>query len=192
MSIQFGFKTGCDSQEWVQELTLLQTRGSELCQAIVDPPRVRSHVSEGMKIAALYNTKMVEQLAALQAAVSSATQFVLECSPTMALQVDVLDELVTEFRKQEERRSCIKQSGMMVCNLILGSPTSRVWLAKRLDETIGQLGVEQAARWDADTKLEAFAELCRPGLRVGDRKGPWDVFLGDVTVLGGRASRGLF
>jgi chromosome segregation ATPase len=35
-------------QEWVEELTLLQARGSELCQAIVGPPRVRSHLSEGM------------------------------------------------------------------------------------------------------------------------------------------------
>jgi hypothetical protein len=37
-----------ECQEWVQELTLLQAWGSELCQAIVDPPRVRSHLPNGM------------------------------------------------------------------------------------------------------------------------------------------------
>jgi hypothetical protein len=30
-----------------EEVTLLQTRGSELCLAIVRPPRVRNHLSEG-------------------------------------------------------------------------------------------------------------------------------------------------
>jgi hypothetical protein len=35
-------------------------RGSDLCQAIVGPSRVRSHMSEGMRIVALLHTKMVE------------------------------------------------------------------------------------------------------------------------------------
>jgi hypothetical protein len=48
--------------ERVQELTLLQTRGSELCQAIVGPPKVRGHLSEGMWITIIHHIKMVEQL----------------------------------------------------------------------------------------------------------------------------------
>jgi hypothetical protein len=46
-------------------LTLLEARGSMLCQAIVSPPRVRSHVSEGMQIVALHHVEIVEQLVAL-------------------------------------------------------------------------------------------------------------------------------
>jgi hypothetical protein len=91
-------------QEWVEELTLLQARGSELCQAIVGPPRVRSHLSEGMQIAALHHAKMAKQLVMLWAAVASAMEFVLVCSPTQTFQVEVVDDLVAEFQKQEERR----------------------------------------------------------------------------------------
>jgi hypothetical protein len=52
-------------QEQIQELTLLQTWGSELCQAIFDPPRVRSHLSGGMWIVALHHTELAEQLPTL-------------------------------------------------------------------------------------------------------------------------------
>jgi hypothetical protein len=34
--------------ERVEELTFLQTQGSEICLDIVGPLRVRSHLSEGM------------------------------------------------------------------------------------------------------------------------------------------------
>jgi hypothetical protein len=63
-----------ESECWEQfeELTLLQTRGSELCLAIVSPPSVWNHLSEGMWVAALCHTKMAGELAALWAAVSSA------------------------------------------------------------------------------------------------------------------------
>jgi hypothetical protein len=40
-------------------------RGSELCLAIVNPPRVRNHLSVGMWITALLHTKMVGEIAAL-------------------------------------------------------------------------------------------------------------------------------
>jgi hypothetical protein len=48
-----------------QELTLLQTRGSELCLAIVGPPRVRNHLSEEMRLVALHHTEMAREHAAL-------------------------------------------------------------------------------------------------------------------------------
>jgi hypothetical protein len=37
-------------QQQFEELTLLQVWGSKLCLAIVSPPRVRNHLSEGMQI----------------------------------------------------------------------------------------------------------------------------------------------
>jgi hypothetical protein len=49
-------------QDLVQELTILQTRGSELCKAIVGPLTVRGHLLEGMQIAAICHTEMVGQL----------------------------------------------------------------------------------------------------------------------------------
>jgi hypothetical protein len=61
-----------------------------------------SHLSEGMRIAILCHTELVEQLAALQLTMCSAVQSVLRCSPTKSLRVDIVDELVTVFWKQEE------------------------------------------------------------------------------------------
>jgi hypothetical protein len=49
-------------REEFEDLTLLQTRGSELCHAIIGPPRARHHLTEGMWLAALHNTEMDESL----------------------------------------------------------------------------------------------------------------------------------
>jgi hypothetical protein len=57
--------------------------------------------------------------------VSSAVEFVLERSPTEALQVEVVDELVDKFEKQEERRSRLEKTSVRVCDLILGPPSGR-------------------------------------------------------------------
>jgi hypothetical protein len=58
--------------------------------------------------------------------VSSATQSVLGHSPTITFRVDVVDELLTEFREQAEWRSCLEKSSKRICNQILGPPSSRV------------------------------------------------------------------
>jgi hypothetical protein len=52
-----------------------------------------------MQITAPSHIEMVEQLAALQAAVSFTTEFVLGRSPTEAFHLEVGDELVIEFWK---------------------------------------------------------------------------------------------
>jgi hypothetical protein len=52
-------------REQLEELTLLQTRCSELCLTIVGPPQVRNHLSEEMRIAALRHTEMAEEFAIL-------------------------------------------------------------------------------------------------------------------------------
>jgi hypothetical protein len=86
-----------ECQERFQEFTLLQTWGSELCQTIVGPLRVRGHLSEGMWIVALHNTEMAEQLAVFWVVVSSATEFMPRRSPNETLWVEVVNELVVKF-----------------------------------------------------------------------------------------------
>jgi hypothetical protein len=60
--------------------------------------------AEGMWIAALHHTKMVEELAVLWAAVSSTVELALGRSPVETFRVEVVGELVDEFGKLEERR----------------------------------------------------------------------------------------
>jgi hypothetical protein len=85
-------------QEHLGELTLLLTRGSELCIAIVDPPWVKNHLSEGMQIATLHHIEMAGELAALQMVLSSTIEFTLGCLPDETFWVEVMDELVAEFQ----------------------------------------------------------------------------------------------
>jgi hypothetical protein len=124
-----------ECREQVQELTLLQTQGFKLCLAIVGPLRVRSHLSEGMRIATLCHTKMAEELAALRAAISSVAVFVLGCSPNEAFWVEV-DELIAKFLKQVEWRSLLERPSTSVCDIILGPPFGQAWLADRQEEAV--------------------------------------------------------
>jgi hypothetical protein len=84
-------------REQLEELTLFQTWGFELCLAIIDPPRVRNHLLEGMWIAALHHTEMAGELVALRAAVSYAVEFALGRSPDETFRVEVVDDLVAKF-----------------------------------------------------------------------------------------------
>jgi hypothetical protein len=86
-----------ERREQFEELTLLQTQGSELCHVIIDPPQTRHHLSEGMRLAALRHTEMAGELAVLWAAVSSATESVLGRSPNNTFRLEVVGELVVEF-----------------------------------------------------------------------------------------------
>jgi hypothetical protein len=86
-----------EHQEQFKELTLLQTRGSAPCHAIIDPPWVRHHLSKGMCIATLCHSKMAGELATLQAAVSIATESVLGHSPSNTFRGEVVSELAAEF-----------------------------------------------------------------------------------------------
>jgi hypothetical protein len=111
--------------EHFEELILLQTWGFELCFAIVGPPQVRNHLSEGMRIAALRHTEMVGELAALRAAVSSTMEMALGRSPDETFQVEIVGELVAEFRKLEGQCSRLEQLGVRIYDLLLGPPPSR-------------------------------------------------------------------
>jgi hypothetical protein len=112
-----------------------------------------------MWLAALRHTEMVEELAALRAAVSSATQSVLGRSPNNTFHMEVVGELVTEFQKMEERCSRLERHAMRICDLLLGPPPGRARLADHLDKAARQLRVELAARWEVDVELEALRTL---------------------------------
>jgi hypothetical protein len=56
--------------------------GVELCLSIIGPSQVMSPLPGRMRAAALHHTKVVEELIALQEAMSSATELVLGCSPS--------------------------------------------------------------------------------------------------------------
>jgi hypothetical protein len=72
-----------------------------------------------MLIAALCYIEMVGELAALWEAVSSTTEFTLGRLPNETFQVEVVDELLAEFWRQEERRSCLEglARGSAICSL---------------------------------------------------------------------------
>jgi hypothetical protein len=68
-----------------------------LCLAIVSPPRVRNHLSEGMLITDIHHTEMARELTVLREAVSSTAELALGHSPNETFRVEVVGELVAEF-----------------------------------------------------------------------------------------------
>jgi hypothetical protein len=50
--------------------------------------------------------------------------------------VEVVGELVVEFRKLERRCSQLEQSGVRICDLLLGLPPGRARLADRLEVAV--------------------------------------------------------
>jgi hypothetical protein len=124
----------------------LQIRGFEFCLVVVGPTGVRSHLSKGMRIAALRHTAIAKELVALRPTVSCVTEFALGRSPNDTFRVKVVDELIVKFRKQEEWWSHLERPGARLCDLILGPPSGRARLANQLEEATGQLGVEQDVR----------------------------------------------
>jgi hypothetical protein len=89
------FERECGEQ--FEELTLLQTRGFEMCYTIVGPPRARHHLFEGMRLATLRHTEITRELAVLQVVMSSTMDSVLGRSPSDTFRVEVEGELATEF-----------------------------------------------------------------------------------------------
>jgi hypothetical protein len=104
------------------------------------------HLSEGMRITALHHTKMVGELAMLRAAMSSAVELVLGCSPDKTFWVEAVGVVVAEFQKLEERFSRLERPSVRICDLLLG-PRAR--LADCLDEPLDSLGQSwlRGRRW---------------------------------------------
>jgi hypothetical protein len=138
-----------ERREQFEELTLLQTWGSELCLAIIGQPWVRNHLLEGMWATALRNTEMGGDLAVLRAVVSSTVESVLGRSSDETFRVEVMGELAVEFWKQEEQRSWLERPSARICDLLLGPPPGQARLADHLDEVVGQLGPRwlHGGRW---------------------------------------------
>jgi hypothetical protein len=109
-------------REQFEELSLLQTQGSELCHTIVGLPRVRHHLPKGAWLAALRHTKMAGELAVLGVAVSSTVESMLWCSPSKTFRVEVVGELAVEFQKMEDQRSQLERPAVRICDLLLGPP----------------------------------------------------------------------
>jgi hypothetical protein len=84
-------------REQFEELTLLQTQGSEPCNTIAGPHGVRHHLFEGLQLAALHHTEMAGELSVLRVAVSSSTESMLGCSPSDTFHVEVVGELAAKF-----------------------------------------------------------------------------------------------
>jgi hypothetical protein len=61
--------------------------------------------------------------------VSSTSEFALGCSPNETFQVEVVDELIAEFQKQEEWRSRLERPGARAYDLIMAPPSGRGRLA---------------------------------------------------------------
>jgi hypothetical protein len=68
----------------------------------------------------LFTTPRWPKLSALQTAVYSVVEFMLGCSPDETFRVEVVDEMVAEFWKPEERCSRLEWPGMRICDLLLG------------------------------------------------------------------------
>jgi hypothetical protein len=147
-----------EREHWEQflGLTLLQTRGSELCHTIVGPPLVRHHLSEGVRLAALCHTEMAGVLVALWASVSSAVESALGRWPNDTFHMQFMGELVVEFQKLEEWCSRLEWPPVRIYNLLLGPPPGQARLADHLDEAVRQLRVELVAQWEANVELEAL------------------------------------
>jgi hypothetical protein len=74
-------------------------------------------------------------------------------SPNDTFHVEVVGELVAKFQKLEERRSQLERPVVRIYDLLLGPPPGRARLTDCLDEVAEQLGVELAARQEADAGL---------------------------------------
>jgi hypothetical protein len=90
----------------------------------------------------LRHTKMVGELAALQAVASSTTESVLGRSPSDTFHMEVASELAAEFQKMDNRHSQLEWHVVRNCDLPLGPPPGRARLADCLDEAARQLRVE--------------------------------------------------
>jgi hypothetical protein len=114
-----------ERREQFEELTFVQTRGFELCHAIVGPPRVRHRLPEGVRLVTLCHTEMAIELTALWPAVSSSIELVLGHSPNDTFHVEVVGKLVGEFQKLEEWCSWLERSAVKIYVLLLGPPLGR-------------------------------------------------------------------
>jgi hypothetical protein len=120
--------------------------------------------------ATLRHAEVVEELIALQTAMSSTVERVLECSPGRASWVEVIGKLAAMFWGLEETCSRLEEPGGKICSLLLGPSSGQARWADRLGEAVGRLEVVLAEHCQMDTELEAL----RTSVVF-----VWDLILGD-------------
>jgi hypothetical protein len=109
-----------------------------------------------MRAAAILHIEMAWDLAALWAVVTSSMELVLGHSPDETFWVEIMDELVAQFRKLEEMRSWLERPDARTCDLHLSLPPDQAQHADRLDEATRRLEAELTAQWQVGTELEAL------------------------------------
>jgi hypothetical protein len=116
---------------------------------------------------------MVAELTTLQAAISSTAELVLGHSPNETFQMEVINELVVEFRRLEELCSRLEGPSVRIYDLLLRPLPSQAWWDDRLDAAAERLEADLGALWHVDTELEALRTSAAPiqGLVLGDVDG---------------------
>jgi hypothetical protein len=109
-----------------------------------------------MRAAAILHIEMAWDLAALWAVVTSSMELVLGHSPDETFWVEIMDELVAQFRKLEEMCSWLERPDARTCDLHLSLPPDQAQHADRLDEATRRLEAELTAQWQVGTELEAL------------------------------------
>jgi hypothetical protein len=102
---------------------------------------------------------MVGEHATFHAVVSSAAESVLGCSPSNTTCAVVVGKLAAMFQKVEGHHSKLERPATRICNLLLGPPPGRAWLADHLHEATGQLREELSVRREAEVESEALRSL---------------------------------
>jgi hypothetical protein len=98
-----------------------------------------------MQATAICHIEMVEELAALQTAVTSATELMLGRSPDENFWVEIVDELIAQSHKLEELCLWLEWPDAKICDPLLGSPHDQARWADCLDEAARRLEVELTA-----------------------------------------------
>jgi hypothetical protein len=142
-----------DHQKQFEELPLLRAWSAKLCLTIVGPWGVRNHLLKRMRADAIRHIEMARELAALRATVTSTVELVLGHLSDETFWVEIMDELVAQFRKLVVLCSRLEWPSARIYDLLLGLPPDQALWADRLDEATGQLEVGLTTWWQADTKL---------------------------------------
>jgi hypothetical protein len=158
------------------------------------PPQV-GHLSEGMWLATLSHTEMAGELATFWTPMSSTVESVLERSPRKTARAEVVGELAAEFQKVERRLLKLEQLAARICDILLGPPPDRSWMADHLDEAAWQLREELVTRWGVvggggGDRIGGSVVFCSTGSGFGAGRCRWAVFAGDVHVRDSGAARG--
>jgi hypothetical protein len=127
-----------------------------LCFTILGPSLVRTPLIVKMQAGTIRHIRVVEEHIVLRMAISSAVEWVLECSPGEASQVEVMGKLPAKFQGLEETCSRLEGPGEKICSLLLGPSSGQAYRADRLGEAAGHLEEVLAKRHQADVKLEAL------------------------------------